>query len=277
LKDVKEYYTKTVRREWSRLTRDVYRRLEFQTTSFFLTKHLPPRGRVLDAGGGPGRYTVDLAGKGYHLTLLDLTPANLKFARRIISRRRLSANVDSLVEGNIDDMGAFSDDCFDGVLCLGGPLTHILSARKRKRAAEELLRVAKPGAPVFCSVMSRLGVFPIELADYQNEIGLPMFKEICDTGDYSGEYEFTACHFFLPEELRALFEEAGGETLEMAALEWMPSSFDGKLSRLSRDPKKWSAWMYAHRMYCTHPAAVGFSDHMLIVCRKKGASLQTHL
>lgn len=177
--------------------------------------------------------------------------------------------VDGVLEGSIDDLSRFSDDSFDAVLCLGGPLSHVLNQKRREEAARELLRVAKPGAPVFVSVMSLLGVFHIELAFFQHEIGLPMFRRICDDGDYLGEREFTACHFFLPEELRALFEGAGAETVEMAALEWVPSALERQLNKLSKDHRRWQAWMYAHRRYCTHPGAVGSSDHMLIVCRKK--------
>jgi 2-polyprenyl-3-methyl-5-hydroxy-6-metoxy-1,4-benzoquinol methylase len=40
----------------------------------FLEKHLPKKGLILDAGGGPGRYTIELARSGYDVVLLDLVP-----------------------------------------------------------------------------------------------------------------------------------------------------------------------------------------------------------
>lgn len=268
MKDVKAYYSSTVSKEWARLRRDSYRRLEYQTTMHYLHKYLPPHGRVLDAGCGPGRYSMELAKEGYRPTLFDLTPLSLEFARSMLKRKGLLSKVDAIAEGSIDDMACFPDDRFDGVICLGGPLSHLLDSRRRRRAAKELVRVARPGAPVFASVMSRLGVLPIELARFQNEIELPLFREVCDTGDYDGALEFTACHFFLPEELRSLMEGAGGETLDMAALEFVPAPLDADLDRLSHNRKRWDAWMYAHFKYCNHPGAVGSSDHMLIVCRK---------
>ena len=33
-------------------------------TMYFPEKHLPEKGLLLDAGGGPGRYTIELAKKG---------------------------------------------------------------------------------------------------------------------------------------------------------------------------------------------------------------------
>jgi len=41
---------------------------------------------ILDAGGGPGRYTIDLAKLGYDVILLDLTPRLLRIAKRKIRR-----------------------------------------------------------------------------------------------------------------------------------------------------------------------------------------------
>jgi ATP-binding protein involved in chromosome partitioning len=53
---------------------------------------------------------------------------------------------------------------------------------------------------IFISVMSRLSVLALELKYFQTEIELPLFRKIRDSGDYLGGREFTACHFFLPEE-----------------------------------------------------------------------------
>jgi SAM-dependent methyltransferase len=38
-------------------------------TTHFLEICLPKEGLVLDAGGGPGRYTIDLAKRGYDVVL----------------------------------------------------------------------------------------------------------------------------------------------------------------------------------------------------------------
>src|SRR5512135_3546953 len=98
---VKNYYTGYVRKEWRRLIRDAYHRLELETTLHFLKKHFPKKGLLLDAGGGPGRYTVTLAQQGYQLVLLDMTPANLDFARRQIKRARIQPKVKDLIEASI--------------------------------------------------------------------------------------------------------------------------------------------------------------------------------
>lgn len=66
---VKRYYDENAEREWGRLAQDAYHRLEHIVTTHFLEIYLPKEGLVLDAGGGPGRYTIDLAKRGYDVVL----------------------------------------------------------------------------------------------------------------------------------------------------------------------------------------------------------------
>ena len=175
---IQEYYTAEVRAEWRRLVKDAYHRLELDTTLHFLEQHLPRHGLVLDAGGGPGRYTVELARRGFDMVLLDFTPANLEYARRRIARLGLKRRVRELVQGSIVDLSRFADATFDAVICTGGPLSHVLDPADRERAIGELARVAKPGAPVFVSAMSRLSILVEVLQVSQMELELPHFRQL---------------------------------------------------------------------------------------------------
>lgn len=266
---VKEYYTASVRKEWRRLVRDPYHRLELDTTLHFLEKYLPKTGLILDAGGGPGRYTVELAGRGYDMILLDVTPANLAFAKRRIQKARLKERVRNVLEGSIVDLSRIEDNTFDAVLCLGGPLSHIVDTQNREKAIRELIRVAKPGAPIFVSVMSRLSLLVVELTLFPEEIGMPHFKQIRDTGSYDGAHGFTACHFFLPEELREAFTGKGVNIQELVGLEGISTNHRRKLNQLARNEQLWPTWLETHYQTCTHPAIVGTSEHMLLISTKK--------
>jgi ubiquinone/menaquinone biosynthesis C-methylase UbiE len=167
---VKEWFTKTTRYEWRRLTQEPYHRIEFFVTMHFLNKYLPEKGLILDAGGGPGRYTIELAKRGYEVILLDLVPEMLKVAERRIRRACVKKKVRQIVEGSIEDLSMFDDEAFDAVLCLGGPLCHILNQQQREKAVRELVRVAKKGAPIFASVISRLGLLKTLLIEFPHEI-----------------------------------------------------------------------------------------------------------
>lgn len=270
---VKEWFTKTARHEWRRLQRNRYHQIEFIVTMHFLTKYLPKDGLVLDAGGGPGRYTIELAKKGYNMVLLDITPELLKTAKRKIKRAGVQERVKEIKEGSITDLSAFNDETFDAVMCLGGPLCHILDAKQREHAASELVRVTKAGSPLFVSVIGRLGVLRTIF------LRLPEEMQDCrhhwETGDYipgllprAEVTGFTAAHWFLPEELLELFERHGVETLDMAALEGLSSHHEGKTNRLAKDEEKWKMWMDIILRTCNHPSIVGGSEHILLVGRK---------
>lgn len=265
---VREYYSTQVRKEWRRLVRDAYHRLELDTTLYFLDKYLPKTGRILDAGCGPGRYTLELARRGYTLDAFDLTPGNLAFARRQAKKSALLEKISDFREGSITDLSTYPENSFNGVICLGGPLSHLVEPKDRKKAIRELIRVAKPGTPIFVSAMSRLSVMVVELMLFQHEIGMETHQCIRKTGDIDGTTGFTACHFFLPEELRKEFDLDTVEFITIAGLEGLGSNHRGKVNELARDEQRWADWLVTHYETCTHPSVVGLSEHMLIVVRK---------
>lgn len=265
---VTQFYSGVVRGEWRRLVKDAYHRLEFDTTIHFMNKYLPQQGLILDAGGGPGRYTLALARKGYEVVLLDATQANLDFAKRQVKRAGLQKQVQEITNGSIVDLSRFEDGSFDGVICTGGPLSHILDLQQRQKAIHELVRVARPGAPVLVSVIGRLSVLVVILMEGQHEILEPHFKVLQETGDYLGGYGFTACHFYLPEELIRDFSIDSLKIVELAGVEGISTHHIRELNKLSKDENRYRAWLDTHYKTCTHPAVVGMSEHLLIVCQK---------
>jgi len=266
---VKEWFTKTARHEWRRLKQDPYHQIEFIVTMHFLEKYLPKHSLVLDAGGGPGRYTIELAKRGYNVVLLDLVPEMLKLAKRKIKRAGVLRKIKQFVQGSVEDLKMFPDETFDAVVCLGAPLCHLLKATQREKAAKELVRVAKKDSPIFVSVISRIGLLRTILAEFQHE--MQYAKHHWEVGDYipglQGE-GFTAAHWFLPEELCELFENQGVEVLEMAGLEGLSSHHRKETNRLYKDQEKWKMWIDILLRTCTHPSVVGSSEHFLLVGRK---------
>ena len=273
-KQIKElvtaWFTKTASFEWHRLQRDPYHQIEFMVTMHFLEKYLPKHGLILDAGGGPGRYTIALAKKGYDVVLLDIVPKMLRLAKRNVKHAGVPGRVEQFIEGSVDDLSMFSDKAFDAILCLGGPLCHLLRAEQREEAASELVRVAKNQAPIFVSIISRIGLLRTLLIEFQHEIQYA--KHHWEVGDYIQGMQgtgFTAAHWFLPEELRELFERQGAETLEMVGLEGVSSHHEKATNKLFKDQEKWRMWIEVLLETCTHPAVVGSSEHFLLVCRRR--------
>jgi SAM-dependent methyltransferase len=106
-----------------------HNRMPLRITRHALDQTLPPEGivRVLDAGGGPGRYAVDLARRGYVMTLLDVSPGHVALARRRIAEAGadVSARVEAVLEGSFTDLSTLPEHAPGA-----GELEHRTAVRK---------------------------------------------------------------------------------------------------------------------------------------------------
>jgi len=274
---VKNWYDARAEYEWIRLFQDGYHQLEYLVTMHFLEKYLPRNGLVLDAGGGPGRYTIELAKKGYEVVLLDLSPQCLEIARREIRNAGVEDRVKEVAEGSVTDLSKFENDLFDAVLCLGGPLSHLLEKSEREQAASELVRVAKKGAPLFISVFNRYGLFRVLLRSGEN-LTDSSHKEMFTEGIHRAHFPhpkgyrrtggFTDAYFFLPNEVKELFENMEVQTLTLATCEGLSSDLEDATNILYKDRKNWGQWLEILFQTCTDPCMLGLGTHLLYVGRK---------
>lgn len=267
---VKAFYGQDEHYEFNRLVADAFHRLELDTTLHFIDKFMPEAGHILDAGGGPGRYTLEMAKRGFSVTHLDISPNFVECTKKVIAENNLSELLVDSVEGDICDLSRFEDSNFDGVLCLGAPLSHVVEASEREKAVLELIRVAKPGSYIFCSVIGRLALLCRVLTDFPNELTMDKYIRYRDTGDYDGSQGFTACHFFLADDLKKAFDRQDVEFIELVGLEGLASANPEAVNKLyENDKEAFEIWWQTHLKLCTHPAVVDTSQHMMIVCRKK--------
>ena len=273
---VRGYYSEMQENEWRRLVRNPYHRLEFDTTMHFFKKYSPRKGLVLDAGGGPGRYTIELATRGYEVVLLDLTPELLDIARNQIKKAKVADRVKQVLEGSIDNLCMIDDNTFDAVICLGA-LSHVVDEEDRERAIDELVRVAKKNAPIFVSVISRLAILVCGLVHWPEDMEIDgLYQKLYETGDYHGGpgvhargRSFAPCHLYLSEELESSFKKRGLKVLQMVGLQGLATRHEKQTNRLFKKyPKGWKNWQELHLRTCTHPSMVDNSQHFMIICRK---------
>lgn len=59
--------------EWSRLESTAYGRLQAMIHNDFLKRYIKNGARVLDAGSGPGRFSITVAQLGAKVTVLDIS------------------------------------------------------------------------------------------------------------------------------------------------------------------------------------------------------------
>ncbi len=263
-------YSENVLREWKRLAKDPFHRLEFDTTLKYLKKYLPKNGVILDAGGGPGRYSIELAKMGYNVVLLDLVPEHLEFAKKKIKQAKVQDKIKNIVEGTITDLSNFRSSSFNAVLCLGGALSHVHPEKDRKKAISELVRVAKKNAPIFVSVMGKLGTLTCFHRWVHEVKDTKHFKKFYLNGDdYQWHGGKAYAHFFELDELKSLFSNKA-KFLESVGLEGLATPAQEQINKMAKkEPIAWKNWLEMHNALCNNPMVAEFSLHFMVIERKK--------
>jgi len=257
--------------EWSRLETPTGR-LEFRRTMDLIEKHLPASGRILDLGGGPGRYTIALAQRGYRVRLADASPRQLEAARQRIAEVELQGRVEGIDEVDSVDLGNYDDASFDAVLALG-PFYHLMARADRLRAALEIRRVVKPRGRVVVSFIPRLwgaaGLIHRAAADPE-QVTPENFRETLRTGAFCNERMGAFEGFFAdPLELRMLFEEAKFLWVETVSLRGIADRYEEALWTVEQSqPALFAEFYRAIAATADDPAVIAAGGHAAIVVQR---------
>jgi S-adenosylmethionine-dependent methyltransferase len=154
-KVVKDYYNNAPENEWNRLEKHIF---EFPVTLGFINKHIKKTNKVLDIGGGPGKYAIELSKKVDEITLFDLSEKNIELAK--LKAKEIKANIKDFVVGDARDLSQFENSSFDIVLNFG-PMYHLHNEKDREKTIKESLRVLKPGGIIFVAFVSKFAVLSI--------------------------------------------------------------------------------------------------------------------
>ena len=144
-----EYFDELGEGEWTRFERGITPAPSIAIHTQMLEGYVRPGDRVLDAGCGPGRFTLELLRLGAHVTALDISRGQLELLRARVP------DIEAMV-GDITDLSRFPNDSFDVAVCFGGPLSYVLD--RAEHAVAELARVTRPGGHVLVSVMGLAGI-----------------------------------------------------------------------------------------------------------------------
>jgi len=268
--EVERYYDRQVEHEWSRLERHP---IEFGVTLRALEDYLPrPPAAILDVGGGPGRYSIALAARGYVVTLVDLSANCIAFARR--KAEELEIQLAGSVRASAVDLGAFTDASFDAVLLMG-PLYHLVRAEDRARAVAEARRVLKPEGLLFASFIGRYAAIIADAARRYPERILTSrarWERELETGVVEISFSaapvtFTEAYMVRPQEVRPWLEGAGFATLDLIGCEGLLGQVEEGIKQLADEAR--AAWIDLTYRVGKDPSVHGAACHLLYVGRKQ--------
>jgi S-adenosylmethionine-dependent methyltransferase len=263
---IRTLYDQQPEREWERMERH---RTEFALTMRALAEHLPPPpAQVLDCGGGPGRYAIELARRGYEVTLFDLSAGCLQLARE--KATEAGVTLAGYEQGTSTDLSRFPDASFDAVLLMG-PLYHLLEEDERRQTLAEAHRVLKPGGFLYAAFISRYAAIRWAAAHEPSWIlEHPELTEmILTTGVLpprgKSDTEFVA-HFAHPTEVIPLCQRVGFEVVRVLGVEGLVSMVEDGVNALSGEA--WDTWVDLNYRIAADPSIHGCVEHLLVVAVK---------
>jgi S-adenosylmethionine-dependent methyltransferase len=265
ISDIAAFYDSDPEREDHRLDQN---QLEYDLTWRYLDHYLPAQGSVLEVGAATGRYTVELAKRGYAIAAVDMSATLIEVCRKRIADEGLERQV-QLVVADARDLGEVAKKDFDVVLLMG-PLYHLIVEADRKAALIEALDRLRSGGTIFSVFISRFGTIGHLLKNRPEWIeDQPEVRSVLESGKRPDTYPRGGFRGFLahPAEIIPLHEALGLETLALAGLEPAISADDEIYNKLQGTQRQ--LWLDLLYEMSTEHSIIGASRHLLYVGKKR--------
>ena len=258
---IRKHYDANVEGEWRRIAN----RPEFLITCRFMNRYINPSDRVLDIGGGPGRYSMWLAEKGCDVTLFDLSPENVRFAKTEARNRKLSIRA---IEGDARIADELVSGSFDHVLLMG-PLYHLQEEDDRARAVNAALRLLKPGGVLFVSFIQLFAGIIFGMKRAPETILDPKEAEFFDSvlNDKSfGGLGFTQTYMISQKDVLPFMAQFPLEGMHLFGQEGILAPYEKNI--LAQPEEIYARWLDLAEKLCERDEFLSWSEHLMYVGRK---------
>jgi len=262
---VKAHYDANARTEWNRLEENPF---EFMLTTWMMEKYIHPGQRILDIGGGPGRYAIHHAKRGCEVVLVDLSDGNIALAQQ----KAQEAGV---------KLQAYACDClqleklalgtFDHVFLMG-PLYHLQQEEQQVCAVQTALSHLKPGGMFYASFILAFAGIVYSLqhegvleADLANPNGQRLVENILQGENYTGP-AFTEACFHHQRRILPFMERFGLEKLHFFGQEGILAP--NKLDLINRSAQELACWVELAKRLLELPELLSYSEHAMYIGRK---------
>ena len=261
-KIIRDYYDAGVQGEWNRIAG----RPEFLLTCRMLDRYIKPKDKVLDIGGGPGRYSLYLAEKGCDVTLFDLSSENIKFAAERAAEQGLAIKT---ITGDAREADKLTDEKFDHILLMG-PMYHLLEETDRTTAVDAALNLLKQGGIIYVSYINLFaGViyYMKHLPDFSADPGGDGYLENVVAGRGFAGDAFTKAFFMNQNDILPFMSKFPLEKLHLFGQEGITAPCE--INIMSQSEKVLDMWLDLSEAVWEREEFLSYSEHLMYVGRKK--------
>lgn len=243
---------------------------EFERIKILIDKYLPSKSaKIIDVGGGTGKYAEWLSRKGHSVFLVDPVPKHIHQATVRANKLKNKFSV-SLGEARaLSFSGNFAD-----VVILHGPLYHLQNKNDREKAIKEAIRVSKSGGIILGFSINYTASTLVGLMQglIHKKTFFEMCKEELTTGIHSPPNDFpwllAEAYYHKPGELKEEFQGQELMHLNTYAVEgiaWLDKNYFTSMS----NEKSKKTLMDLIGVTENDSNLLAFSPHLMIASKKQ--------
>lgn len=259
LKILTEYYSSYD--EDSRL-RSRHGMVEFLTTMRYVEKYLRPGMRILEIGAGTGRYSHALAQKGYEVDAVELVQHNIDIFRQ----KTQPGEKVTIQQGNAMDLHMLAEDSYDITLLLG-PMYHLFTVEKQKKALSEAIRVTKKGG-ILCVAYCGNDATIVQFCFGEGELKDPYYQALIDPVTFKAtSTPGDLFQLYRREDIDALMSVFPTTRLHYVGTDMATNYMRDTIDAM--DDAFFDMYLRYHYAICERSDLVGASHHILDIHRKE--------
>ena len=260
---VKTYYNNST--EDDRLRFRKSHRIEYITTMHYIKKFAKKGCKILEVGAGTGVYSVELAKMGYDVTAVELVESNVE----VLKKNAEGIKNIRCLQGDALDLSRFNDKEFDIVLNLG-PMYHLYTAKDKKKAISESLRVCKNSGICMFAYLTHSSIF------WSYGIIKKHIKELSCNMTSKGVIkdipEEIFCSYY-NEDFNKQFEKTKSRHIVSVATDGLAQLMREYMNREDFTEEEYELFIKWHLSTCERLDHQGLSSHMLYICQKTNNSI----
>lgn len=243
---------------------------EFERIKSLIEKYIPSSSsKIIDIGGGTGKYSEWLAKKGHQVHLVEPVSKHIKIAQKRANKLKNKFSVHLGESQSLDFQNNFAD-----LIILHGPLYHLQKKEDRELTIKEAKRVLKNDGIILGFAINYTASTLVGLLNglIHKKTFFEMCKEELTTGVHNPPDDFpwllAEAYYHKPEQLKDEFINQELTYLNTYAVEGMAWLDKDHFANMLNEEKK-STLIKLIQITQNDSYLLPFSPHMMIVVKKQ--------